>query len=134
MTTGRTWRTREAQVCFPSRGPVGNTSIIPSFSRRDPEGLQQSYTNKHPTQDWHTQSAAYSELGESIVIEPTHIKRAPHRTVPKHRGPRLSRQVKADLRYGREYLSPHMWFSDLKTLPPHIPPYLRSRHPGPHST
>jgi hypothetical protein len=70
---------------------------------------------------------------EVIVIEPTHIKRAPHRTVPEGRGPRLSRQVKADLRYGRG-LSPHIWFSDLKTLPPLARPYLRSRHPGPDST
>jgi hypothetical protein len=44
------------------------------------------------------------ELGEWIVIEPTHIKMAPHRTVPEGRGPRPSRQVKADLRYGRGYL------------------------------
>jgi hypothetical protein len=68
------------------------------------------------------------------VIELTHIKRAPHRTVPKGRGPRLSREVKADLRYGPGWLSPHIWFSDLKTLPPQTPQYLRSRHPGPDST
>jgi hypothetical protein len=47
------------------------------------------------------------EFGEPIVIEPTHIKRVPHRTVPEGRGPRLSRQVKADLRYGPGCLSPH---------------------------
>jgi hypothetical protein len=64
------------------------------------------------------------ELEKSIVIEPTHIKRAPHRTGPEGRGPRLSRHVKPDLRYGRGCLSPHMWFSDLKTpLPTSI-----SRH------
>jgi hypothetical protein len=34
-------------------------------------------------------------------------KMVPHRTVPKGRGPRLSRQIKADLRYGRGCLSPH---------------------------
>jgi hypothetical protein len=40
------------------------------------------------------------KLGEPIVIEPTLMKRAPHRTVPRGRGPRLRRQIKADLRYG----------------------------------
>jgi hypothetical protein len=44
--------------------------------------------------------ARNQELGEPIVLEPTDIKRAPHKAVPKGRGPRLRRQVKADLRYG----------------------------------
>jgi hypothetical protein len=85
------------------------------------------------------------ELGTTLAVtsnrralrrntKPTCIKRAPHRTVPEGRGPRLSRELKADLRYGPGCLSPHKWFSDLKTLPPHSPPYHRSRCPGPDST
>jgi hypothetical protein len=42
------------------------------------------------------------ELVKSIVIEPTLINREPQRTVPEGRGPRLSCQVKADLKYGRD--------------------------------
>jgi hypothetical protein len=57
----------------------------------------------------------------------------PHRTVSNTRGPRLSRQVKANLRYCPGCLFPHMWFSDLKTLPLQAPPYLRSRNPRPDS-
>jgi hypothetical protein len=88
--------------------PVGNIAVILSFSCWDPHGPQQSSTNKRHKQDWQIQNAAFSELGtgtrpelgESVVTESTHIKRAPHMTVPKGRGPRLSRHVKADLRYG----------------------------------
>jgi hypothetical protein len=75
-----------------------------------------------------TQSAAYSELRAWDWTQRadrnrahTH-KMARQRTVLKGTGPRLSRQVKADLRYGRGCLSPHMWFSDLKILPPQTPP------------
>jgi hypothetical protein len=70
---------------------------------------------------WPLCSTEAEQIPGAIVIEPTHITRAPHRTVPKSRGPRLSRQVKAYLRYGRDCLSPHMLFSDLKILPPHTP-------------
>jgi hypothetical protein len=72
---------------------VVNTSFIPSFSCFDPEGPQESSTKERHAQDWHTQSAFYTELGardwnslelgEPIVIVRTHIKMALHRTVPE---------------------------------------------------
>jgi hypothetical protein len=71
------------------------------------------FPHKRHTQDLHPECSLFGApcarlaLGEPIVIEPTNIKRAPHRTVPEGRGPRLSRQVKADLRYDPGCLSPH---------------------------
>jgi hypothetical protein len=124
----------------PAPRPVGNTSVIPFLSAAE---IPRGPSNRPPTNVIHRvqptrssvrETGTRPELGELIVIEPTHITSAPHRTVPEGRGPLLSRHVKADLRFGRGCLSRHMWFSDLKTLPPRTPQYLRSRHPGPDST
>jgi hypothetical protein len=59
-----------------------------------------------PTRSSVRETGTRPELGEPIVIEPTNIKRAPHRTVPKGRGPRLIRHANADLRFGPCCLSP----------------------------
>jgi hypothetical protein len=119
-------------VSLPWGRPLGRWGTLPSFFLSAPE-IPRDPSNRPPTHVTHktgTQSAVYSELRarerNSLGTRradrnraPTHIM-APHRSVPKGRGPRLSRQVKADLRYGRG-LSPHIWFSDLKTLSPHTP-------------
>jgi hypothetical protein len=133
---------RRRCVSLPRGWPLGRWRTLPSFLPSAAE-IPRDRSNRLPTNVTHRvqptrssvrETGTRPELGESIVIEPTHIQRTPHRAVPEGRGPRLSHQVKADLRYGRGCLSPHILFSDLKTLPPQTPPYLRSRHPGPDST
>jgi hypothetical protein len=129
---------RETQVRAhppgPRQGrPLGRWGTFPSFLPSAPE-IPRDPSNRPPTNVTYktgTQRAAYSELRAWDWNSPgirrgdrnrAHAhKMVPHRTVLKVRGPRLSRQVKADLRYGRGCLSPHIWFSDLKTLPPHTP-------------
>jgi hypothetical protein len=133
---------RRRCVSLPRLRPLGRWGTLPSFlplaaeipkdpSNRPPTRLADRV---QPTRSSMRETGSRPELGEPVVIEPTHITMAPHRTVPKGRGPRLSCHVKADMRYGPGCLSRHMWFSDLKTLPPHTSHYLRSRHPGPGST
>jgi hypothetical protein len=121
---------RRRCVSLPGGGPLGRWGTLPSFLPSTAEILR-GPSNRPPTNVTHrvqpTRSSVRGtgtrpELGEPIIIELTHIKMAPHRTVPKGRGPRFSRQVKADLRYRRGCLSPHIWFSDLKTLQPQTPP------------
>jgi hypothetical protein len=139
---------RRRCVSLPRGRPLGRWGTLPSFLPSVPE--TQRDPNNHPrrnvTHKTGTQSAAYSELRGRDWNSPgtrkadrnrahTH-EMAPHRTVPEGRGPRLSRQAKADLRYGRGCLSPHIWFSDLKTLPtqPPHPPLTSGRTiPGPDS-
>jgi hypothetical protein len=115
-------------------------SFLPSTAEipRDP-------SSRPPTNVTHktgTQSAAYSELRardwNSFRTRRADRNRAnahkmtPHRTVPKGRGPRLSREVKADLKYSRGCLSPHLVFRPENPTSAH-PPYLRLCHPGPDS-
>jgi hypothetical protein len=100
---------RRRCVSLPRFRPLGRWGTLPSFlpsaaeiprdsNNRPPRNVTHRV---QPTRSSVRESGTRPELGEPIVIEPTHIKRAPHRTVPKARGPRLNRQVKADLRYGR---------------------------------
>jgi hypothetical protein len=132
---------RRRCVSIPRLRPLGRWGTLPSVlpsaaeiprgpSNRPPTNVTHK-TGTHrvqPTRSSVRETGTRPELGDRIVIEPTHIKMAPHRTVPEGRGARISCEVKAELRYGP------VAYLHLKTLPPHNPPYLRSRRPGPNST